>query len=1118
MTSSSAERTAVVDIGTLSLEPHVRQAFDHAWQLTGGRPVGSEHLLRASVAIRGSEAFRALANLLPLTAAPQRATADLPPLDLYAVPVETSLADSYSVAKRLFAASESEVWGRDLITMALLSRNDPALEAVARQGGTTLDDLRAQWRQFLRESDKHRTTDEWDEWWRAAGLRPSLGHSPRQTTVGAYLLTWNPDRYSESTMSEQINSQGEDGSVLFGWSSGNNRSMAAGDRVFLIRQGREPRGLVGVGTISAPPKETAHWDQSKQAEGKTSWIVQVRWEAIQTEPIVDLPTLVSETRESRLWSTPAGGVTIDPAIRNKLEEIWPTAWRASGRPSPDTAHIPDLGPRNLIARFDADVAAATDSLDVQRYVDAFARVAASSTLTPPLSVGIFGDWGSGKTFFMERIEKKIDELAGEEGPDKDLYFHNICQIRFNAWHFAETDLWASLSSTIFKELQSSLDGTKDSDEFTKLAKRLEIARALRAHTEARVQQAGKTLKESEKHVAEAEKQLRTKPAPEQTTDQLQAALKRNLPVGDTMSDLLHEAYRLTGDESFETASKVVDTGQATVEEAKAVFAQTSTMRSRIRFWWRVLRNADLYRKRWFWAVLLLVLAIPALVVLVEHVAGISVNWFVERGFQGLVLIGGLVGLVAKTLAKAEPVFNRLDRIQRSIEREIEQAKEADRKQYKEAVEEWEAAVRDLKEAEESRDKADREFKDALTATQEPTEARLGRFIRGRATSSDYEKHLGVSAMVREDLNELSKLMFPTDGSRDKTLPHIERIILYIDDLDRCYPPTRVVRVLEAVHLLLAFPLFVVFVGVDSRWVSRALNRHYDQMLRDEALQMDDRTSHAQEPATSQDFLEKIFQVPFWLKHMDPTAVQLMLEGLITSDERDDHQVSADESDRSGTRPAGFDMADDVTRDGQGVGGLPDARRVPEDADEPNEVDGYTDSDGENSAPATEALRIRTVEREYMNKVAPLMPRTPRAVKRFVNIYRLYKAALSPSDLDDFLDRDGHKGNFRAVQVLLALVIGTPDLAKAVVEILGKPKESGPQRLSELGAQLPESKDPTWKTTQDALETFAEENDNLPLESLRNVVPWVTRYSLHHMVSAPSGDATLSAERRYRSAT
>jgi hypothetical protein len=39
------------------------------------------------------------------------------------------------------------------------------------------------------------------------------------------------------------------------------------------------------------------------------------------------------------------------------------------------------------------------------------------------------------------------------------------------------------------------------------------------------------------------------------------------------------------------------------------------------------------------------------------------------------------------------------------------------------------------------------------------------------------------------------------------LPAIDRIVLYVDDLDRC-PPPRVVEVLEAVHLLLAGRLFV----------------------------------------------------------------------------------------------------------------------------------------------------------------------------------------------------------------------------------------------------------------------------------------------------------------------
>ena len=62
-----------------------------------------------------------------------------------------------------------------------------------------------------------------------------------------------------------------------------------------------------------------------------------------------------------------------------------------------------------------------------------------------------------------------------------------------------------------------------------------------------------------------------------------------------------------------------------------------------------------------------------------------------------------------------------------------------------------------------------------------------------------------------------------------TLPRIDRIVLYIDDLDRC-PPDRVVEVLEAVHLLLAGELFVVVVAVDPRWMLRAIRYHYRDLF------------------------------------------------------------------------------------------------------------------------------------------------------------------------------------------------------------------------------------------------------------------------------------------------
>src|SRR5262249_20902880 len=63
------------------------------------------------------------------------------------------------------------------------------------------------------------------------------------------------------------------------------------------------------------------------------------------------------------------------------------------------------------------------------------------------------------------------------------------------------------------------------------------------------------------------------------------------------------------------------------------------------------------------------------------------------------------------------------------------------------------------------------------------------------------------------------------------MPKFSRIILYIDDLDRC-PDDTVVRVLQAVHLLLSFPLFTVVVAVDARWISRALRDQFPRLLID----------------------------------------------------------------------------------------------------------------------------------------------------------------------------------------------------------------------------------------------------------------------------------------------
>ncbi len=91
---------------------------------------------------------------------------------------------------------------------------------------------------------------------------------------------------------------------------------------------------------------------------------------------------------------------------------------------------------------------------------------------------------------------------------------------------------------------------------------------------------------------------------------------------------------------------------------------------------------------------------------------------------------------------------------------------------------------------------------------------------------------------------------------------------------------RCVEVLEAVHLLLAFELFVVVVAVDARWLSVALT---DELR---ALKPDRDEGRC---ATPQDYLEKIFQLPFWVQPLTTdgrrTLVHGLLEGSVTSRRR-----------------------------------------------------------------------------------------------------------------------------------------------------------------------------------------------------------------------------------------
>lgn len=741
-----------------------------------------------------------------------------------------------------------------------------------------------------------------------------------------------------------------------------------------------------------------------------------------------------------------------------LEALFP----ASDRPTSQTI---------LVAATRIDTPSGEDKLGIEDEAAAFARLIAFRKTRLPLSIGIFGHWGSGKTFFLNTVKRKIGELQGDD------YHQNVVTIEFNAWHYMESNIWASLVSVIFKGL---LDAQKDDKKKASTVKMLD---ALAVVQDGQIDAMEALINRYRAADAAQDDYV-------QAFDAAQSHGPKSLQLAYTIfsevkkereADFERLETALADQERFRSVGEIKSRRAqlAGIDRDKNVFALLDAAGEMITSG-RLMRTQ---LRRVFWSPKLLLPMTAALIAAPFGFAYLSEYMgryaYLTSDFAPVIATltggGGIAAIWVRQITAATQVA-------------FERVKE-DVLAHKDLQAYQAARAAEVLNVEAARQRLEKRTQEADTARHELLAetllGRLSQLIHARAEGDTYTKHLSIIATIRADFENLSTLLTQTDERADEAkkwqtirdnalvrleklskdaddligkdksraarearldteaiardrkliaapylpmaragdaveLTHygklaeamlkdakakindytpantIERVVLIIDDLDRC-PPDKVYDVLQAMHLFLSFPLFAAMVGVDTRWMETSLKRQLGDLV------------NGKNGATPRDYLEKIFQIPYWSKALQATQAEAFVGKLLHDiDDRivpPARQASIDppqgDAGAKAPMPATPPMGDDPV--------APPERKTP----------ATTPKISVFAGPSKD-------EAAFLTEVSGFAGTTPRRVIRFLNIFLLIKTL--PYGQGDLAHQ-------RAIITQLALCVGMPECAGAYFDEL-----------------------------------------------------------------------------------
>ncbi|MDJ0841859.1 MAG: P-loop NTPase fold protein [Acidobacteriota bacterium] len=823
-----------------------------------------------------------------------------------------------------------------------------------------------------------------------------------------------------------------------------------------------------------------------------------------------------------------------------------------------------------------DRAEGPDLLGIDTEIRALADAIAFKDLKPPLVVGILGGWGTGKSFAMHLLQERLGEVratdliektvktkSGEPGGESTEYPYvgHLYRVHFDAWTYAKSNLWASLMHKIFTDLDAQLSLEKQileiweqtpdvpktsgidlwallpdasprrrnalkskaaGEEILKLAsqgKPLEASslweqlRARRKEAREEVAQRMRRLAD-DRHDFETEKQ------------QLLESLDQKVEAGARQAAWKPIAGTLMGTLGVEL-KKVVDEKLKKQDLEPIPLKEISESIGK----WKKCQNRN-------WVPFIIFALVISLVGYALDHAG---WWEHFAGEIGGVLtgIGSLVYCFYNNLAKAnqwladkyaeyeDQVKTERDRIDReqilagdaTLQRKLSsliEPKDGETAPEPTTLTELEARAEEHFRTREMEIEA-LQMDVGITARC----LSIHEFVRKKLDSRFYDDKLGLLHQVQKDLIELTDALMPPDREPDKELfPRGEpRIFLIIDDLDRC-PPDKVVEVLEAVQLLVNTKLFVVILGMDVRYVTRALEKTYREILVRDG------------DPSGLDYIEKIIQIPYRVPPISEQAMENFLGKQVKLSEKKPEPVEEPVQKRTrgfsketlgGGFAEEFDDESSETRDetpesmafSKDLGAFsaaPEPAPPPSPEDVPAEA--FDETPGEDLIEAEEQV---FEESTVLASVEPVPTRvqefshselgwltvacnaaevSPRAGKRLVNVFKLLRVIWNKREQMGYHREEGEETPEEmsergkvvpAMLMLLSLSAQHPEIMRGLLKSLERAcygGESDVRLKAFLGKCLDEQSNQNtreWKMVHDVI--LSESFPDLPLDDL-----------------------------------